>query len=84
MGTAYSSYNDTQKFKEIIFFNGGSSSNEIILFDSYAPNKALCWNCTSWLLNFLKLLFLLKWSIYRNNYLRFYNNIDQKRNLGNK
>ena len=42
MGTAYSSYNNTQKLKEIIFFNGGSSSNDIIVFDRYAPNKAFC------------------------------------------
>ena len=37
---------------------------------------------TSWLLNLLKLLILLKWLIHRNDYVTFYNNMDQKSNLG--
>ena len=37
---------------------------------------------TSWLLNLLKLLILLKWLIHRNDYVTFYNNMDQKGNLG--
>ena len=38
-----------------------------------------------WLLNLVKWLLLLKWLIYGNDYLRFYNNVDdkdQKENLG--
>ena len=37
---------------------------------------------TSWLLDLLRLLVLLKQLIYRNDYLTFYNNIDQKGNPG--
>ena len=33
---------------------------------------------TSWLLNLLKSLILLKWSIFRNDYLKFYNNMDHQ------
>ena len=36
---------------------------------------------TYWFLNLLKWVFLVKWSIYGNDYLRFYNNIGQKGNL---
>ena len=37
---------------------------------------------TSWLLNLLKLLILLMWLFYRNDYLTFYVNMDQTGNLG--
>ena len=39
---------------------------------------------TSWLLNLSQLLTLLQWLISRNDYLRFYKNMDKKGNLGDK
>ena len=36
---------------------------------------------TTWILNLLELL-LLKWLIYGNDYLTFYNSMEQKGNLG--
>ena len=36
---------------------------------------------TSWLIKLSKLLILLKWFIYRNDYLTFYNNMDMQTSI---
>ena len=55
-----------------------SSSNDIRVPDNYAPNNPFFWNWYILIVEFNEVIKL----IYRNDYLTFYNKMDQRENLG--
>ena len=59
----------------IISFTGGLSPNDIRAVDNYAPNNPFIYLFIYLFIEVINLK-ILKWLIYRNDNLMFYNNMD--------